>query len=80
VRVDTPICPPLGSTVSNSLTRLDVKGCPVRPEIRRRSLTIARIVAIHAPKHLSAASKRPYRRLVADYDQEREPRALETLR
>jgi hypothetical protein len=37
-------------------------------------------VAVHAPKHLSARSKRLYRQLVADYRLDREAAALETLR
>ena len=37
-------------------------------------------MAVTAPKHLSAASKRLYRRLVEDYDLGRELHALEVLR
>ena len=37
-------------------------------------------MACHAPRHLSDSSRRLYRQLVADYQLDREPHALETLR
>jgi phage terminase small subunit len=37
-------------------------------------------VPIHAPKHLSTASKRLYRSLATEYELAAEPHALETLR
>lgn len=37
-------------------------------------------MALHAPKHLSPAGRKLFRRLALDYELDREPHALEVLR